>query len=126
MMIWLKKCLYAKKEKEIGPFYLTMFFWRKLPMNKQKTVEKDLKLTIKNINLKIIQRIVLLFLKWGLFEIFYRWLTYNIPEMPEEIFPVRILNWITKGIPPFTPFLLFYDAITVLAVILSLSLGYDS
>ena len=46
--------------------------------------------------------------------------------MPEEIFPVRILNWITKGIPPFTPFLLFYDAITVLAVILSLSLGYDS
>src|SRR4051812_39257246 len=31
MMIWLKKCLYAEKEKQIGQFYLTMFFWRELP-----------------------------------------------------------------------------------------------
>src|SRR4051794_20082643 len=107
MMIWLKKCLYAEKEKQISPFYLTMFYWRKLPEKTKRRKE----MTIKNINIYLIQHIILLFLKWVLFEILYRWITNNIPEIPEEIYPVRIFNWITKGISALTPFLLFYYAV---------------
>lgn len=121
MMIWLKKCLYAEKEKQIVPFYLTMFYWRKFP---EKTNRRQ-EISIKNINIYIIQRIIILFFKWVLFEILYRWITNNIPEIPEGIYPVRIFNWITKGIPALTPFLLFYYAVITFFVTIMLSLGYD-
>ncbi|CAB4411801.1 unnamed protein product [Rhizophagus irregularis] len=121
MMIWLKKCLYAEKEKQIGPFYLTMFYWRKSPEKTNKSRE----ISIKDINIYIIKRIIILLFKWILFEILYRWITNNIPEIPEGIYPVRIFNWITKGIPALTPFLLFYYAVTTFFVTIMLSLGYD-
>ncbi|CAG8454122.1 15425_t:CDS:2 [Funneliformis caledonium] len=115
MMIWLKRCLYAEKEKQIGPFYLTMFFWRTLPNDDTKVKKKDSKLTIREINLNIIQRVALVFLKWGLFEMCYRWLTYNVPDIPEESYPVRIFNWVTKGIPALNQFLLLYYAVDFLS-----------
>jgi hypothetical protein len=121
MMIWLKKCLYAEKEKQITPFYLTMFYWRNLP---EKTNRRQ-EMTVKNINIYLVQRIILLFLGWVLFEILYRWVTNNIPEIPEGLYPVRIFNWITKGIPALTPFLLFYYSVIAFSVTIVLSLVYD-
>ncbi|GBB83239.1 hypothetical protein RclHR1_00100043 [Rhizophagus clarus] len=121
MMIWLKKCLYAEKEKQIGPFYLTMFYWRK----PSKKTNKRQEMTIKNIYIYISQRIILIFFKWVLFEILYRWVTNNIPEIPEGIYPVRIFNWITKGIPALTPFLIFYYGVITFFVTIMLSIGYD-
>ncbi|CAI2175756.1 13972_t:CDS:1 [Funneliformis geosporum] len=126
MMIWIKRCLYIEKEKQIGPFILTLFFWRTLPNVNRKIKKEDSKLTIKEINLNIIQRVALFFLKWGLYETFFRWLTYNVPDLPKETYPVRIFNWFTKGIPALNQFLLLYYAASTLVVILLLSLGYDS
>ncbi|CAB5206023.1 unnamed protein product [Rhizophagus irregularis] len=101
MMIWLKNVLYAEKEKQIGPFYLTMFYWRKLPEKTNKSRE----ISIKDINIYIIKRIIILLFKWILFEILYRWITNNIPEIPEGFTRFEFSTGITKGIPALTPFL---------------------
>src|ERR1043165_8822701 len=74
MMIWLKKCFSAEKEKEVGPFFWTLFFWRELPNRKGKELRLT---TTKDVNLNIVQRIGLLFFKWVLVEMFYRWSTWT-------------------------------------------------
>jgi hypothetical protein len=104
----------SKNSKEFKSFLWTLFNWRFdsyiIPPNSNNTNEKEKSLIIKSpttsqINKKLFKSFMIIIAKWLMLEFAFSTLiisTKLVPEIPEKVYQVRLLEFFTKGIIPIT------------------------
>jgi hypothetical protein len=102
------------QKKEFRPYILTLFNWRPnsyiIPPVSKNSNEKENPSIIKSpttsqINKKLINRSIIIIVKYLIFELAIFILLISTKckiEIPEKAYQIRLIEFITSGIPPFT------------------------
>jgi hypothetical protein len=130
-----QKNLYQKKE--FKSYILTLFNWRPdsyiiPPVSKNSNEEENPSIikspTTSQINKKLINRSIIIILKYLIFELANFTLLIQTKcevEIPEKAYQIRLMEFITSGIPPFTMSLMKFYLNFLGIVYLWLSLDFD-
>ncbi|RIA86165.1 hypothetical protein C1645_878855 [Glomus cerebriforme] len=125
------------QKKEFKPYLLTLFNWRLnsyiIPPTSKISNEKETLSIIKSpttsqINKKLINRFIIIIAKWFIFEfaIFILLIsTKCVIEIPKTAYQIRLIEFITKGIPPITMSSMLHYLNFLVIIYLWLSLNYE-
>jgi hypothetical protein len=129
MCIWIKHYVNITHQtnvsnEEFQPFLYTLFYWRNNVTSEKK---QDFQPTNKQIIKNILERIFYMFIKWIIYEGFFKLLDMNtnINEIPSSTYFFRIFDMFINGKSPFTIKLLLLCSFYMILVYFIMSLTYD-
>jgi hypothetical protein len=118
------------QKKEFKPYILTLFNWRPNyyiipPVSKNSSSSIIKSLTTSQINKKLINRSIIVIVKYLIFELCIFTLLISKIEVPEKAYQVRLMEFITSGILPFTMSSMKFYLNYIGILYLWLSLNFD-
>ncbi|EXX52283.1 hypothetical protein RirG_254310 [Rhizophagus irregularis DAOM 197198w] len=117
-----------KNQKEFKSYLWSLFNWRFdsyiiSPKSDDPLIIKSP--TTSQINGKLISRFIIAFVKWLIYELISFFSHKYVVEIPEKAYQVRLIEFITKGIPAITMSSISHYLNITLSIYLLLSLLYD-